>query len=228
MELRTAMVALPTAGEDAMYERMLALARPGRHSAAILFADLEASGELSRRLPTARFFELIRVLSTRFDHAVSANLGIVGKHAGDGMTAFFATDCGPGPADVAGGALRTAHEVQQWAGELGATLGGYDVDLRMNIALHWGANLYMGQVVPWGPLDVTALGDEVTECARLEESTHGGRIAVSKALLELLDEDDAAEFGVDAMNVVYEPLGRVPGVSAKAVRDAGTLAVAYL
>jgi class 3 adenylate cyclase len=221
------MLTLPSGDEDAMYARMRALCEPGRHPAAIVFADLEDSGELSRRLPTARFFELIRALSTRFDHTVAVNGGIVGKHAGDGMTAFFLTDLGYGPASAAYGALRTAQDVQQCARELSHAAGGA-IDVRMNVALHWGASLYFGQVVPGGPLDVTALGDEVTECARMQESTHGGRISVSKAFVELLDADDAAALEVDAVNVTYEPLGRVPGVGAKAVRDAATLAVAYL
>ena len=43
-------------------ERMERLSRAGRRSAAILFADLEGSSSLSRRLSTARYFSLGRRL----------------------------------------------------------------------------------------------------------------------------------------------------------------------
>ena len=200
-----------------------------RHPAAILFADLQDSGDLSRRLPTPAYFELIRTLSTRFDHSVAANLGVVGKHAGDGMTAFFIAPSDKQAGDYARAALRTARDLQCWAGELSDQFaGGLPFPVRINVALHWGANLYMGQLVPGGRLDVTALGDEVNECARIQESARDGAIAVSKAFAELLSEDSAAELGVDLASVRYEPLAKLPGVSEKAVRDAGTLAVARL
>jgi len=43
-----------------------------------------------------------------------------------------------------------------------------------------------------------------------------------------LPPDDAARLGIDLGSVLYEPLAKLPGVSEKAVRDAGTLAVARL
>jgi hypothetical protein len=50
-------------GHAPMYERMFELREPGRRSAAILFADLEASGELSKTLPSTAYFRLIRSLT---------------------------------------------------------------------------------------------------------------------------------------------------------------------
>lgn len=227
MGLRPTLVSLLARGDEAMYERMADLVEPGRHSAAILFADLQDSGDLSRRLPTARYFDLIRTLSSCFDHAVATNHGVVGKHAGDGMTAFFLADGDVRPSQATCNALRTAREVQRWAAELTESLSeGIPTGIRVNVALHWGPNLYMGQLVPGGRLDVTALGDEVNECARMQESTREGAVSVSKAFAELLQPDDATALGVDLGAVLYRPLATIPGVSEKAVRDAGTLAVA--
>ena len=55
--------------------------------AAVLFADLEASGVLSRHLSSRGYFELIRDLTDLIDSSVIARDGITGKHAGDGRSA---------------------------------------------------------------------------------------------------------------------------------------------
>jgi class 3 adenylate cyclase len=227
--MRPALVSLLARGDEAMYERMARLVDPGRHQAAVLFADLQDSGDLSRRLPTARYFHLIRALTTRFDRLVAENCGIIGKHAGDGMTAFFLVDDTQGAEAAVAGALRTARSLQQTATALGADLKDVlDEVIRINIGLHWGANLFMGQLVPGGRLDVTALGDEVNECARLQESMRDGSLGASKAFLELLSADVAHALDVDVAGVAYRQLSKIDGVSGKALRDAGTLAVAVV
>ncbi len=87
--LRPDLLALLARGNVDTYERMAKLIQPGPRQAAILFCDLHASGELSRRLSSAAYFDLIRRLWTAIDDAVAANKGIIGKHAGDGASAFF-------------------------------------------------------------------------------------------------------------------------------------------
>lgn len=222
------LVALLAAGDAAMYQRMVALIEPSRHQAAILFADLQGSAELSRRLPTAVYFQLVRELTADFDRLVGTHCGVVGKHAGDGMTAFFLAEDAGSAAGAAAAALRAAREIQSDAATIGARLLPPDVDVRINIGVHWGAGLYIGQLVPGGRLEVTALGDEVNEAARLQESARDGALLASKSLLELLDPADAADVGVAAESLLYLPLEKVPGAGPKAVRDAGHLPVAAL
>ena len=94
-------------------------------------------------------------------------------------------------------------------------------DLRLNVGVHWGGALYMGQVVTGGRLEVTALGDEVNECARIQETARDGTVLASKALIERLDAEDARGIGLDPERVVYRTIGELPGASEKAVRDAG-------
>ena len=91
--------------------------------------------------------------------------------------------------------------------------------------MHWGPNLYLGQLVPGGRLDVTALGDEVNECARIETMARPARILASKAFVESLTDGDARELGIDVERVVYRQLASLPDASEKTLRDAGTLAV---
>jgi hypothetical protein len=86
----------------------------------------------------------------------------------------------------------------------------------------------MGQVVTGGRLEVTALGDEVNECARIQQSARDGAVLASKPLIERLVDGDARRVGIDPQEVVYCTLAELPGVDAKVVRDAGTLPVTEL
>jgi class 3 adenylate cyclase len=225
--LPAALVGMLAAGDSTMYERMVRLVEPGRHQAAILFADLQGSGELSRRLPTSSYFLLVRALTAEFDRLVGAHCGVVGKHAGDGMTAFFLADDAGSPAAAAASALRAAHALQANALGIAADVVSIELPVMINTGVHWGSGLYMGQLVPGGRLEVTALGDEVNEAARLQETARDGALLASKAIIELLDAGTAAELGVPN-DLLYRPLSELPDASAKAVRDAGHVAVAVL
>ena len=86
----------------------------------------------------------------------------------------------------------------------------------------------MGQVVTGGRLEVTALGDEVNEGARIQQSARDGAVLASKALIERLTVEDGRQIGVDPEEVVYTSLAELPGADAKAIRDAGTLPVTEL
>ena len=70
-------------------ERMRAVEHADRRPAAILMADLEASSPLARRLSTARYFAFVRGLIRAWDRSIVDAGGIVGRHAGDGIVAYF-------------------------------------------------------------------------------------------------------------------------------------------
>ena len=57
-------------GDPRHFERMNAVAAAGRRPAAILFADLEHSSELARRVSTASYFTFVRRLVRAADQAV--------------------------------------------------------------------------------------------------------------------------------------------------------------
>lgn len=227
------LVALVTRGNEAMFERMAALVEPGRRSAAVVFADLQSSGTLSRRLPSAAYFELIRDLTTAMDESVIRHQGIVGKHAGDGVTAFFLVDEFETASACAAAAIEAAHDVRVTASRVADGLamrsGLFEAaDCAINVGLHWGGTLFIGQVVTGGRLEVTALGDEVNEGARIQQSARDGALLASKALVERLSVEDGRRIGVDPEEVVYTPVADLPGADAKAMRDAGTLPVTEL
>jgi class 3 adenylate cyclase len=227
------LLTLLTRGDEAMFERMAQLVEPGRHAAAILFADLQASGTLSRRLPSAAFFKLIRSVTTAIDDVVLARGGLVGKHAGDGVTAFFLAEQLGSASTAARSAIDAARVVGEAAGaavqdlDAGPSLVTAD-DVRMNVGVHWGPALYMGQIVTGGRLEVTALGDEVNEGARVQQSAKDGEILASKSLVEQLSDSDARAVRIDADALPYRTIAGLGTASDKAVRDAGGLPVAQL
>ena len=210
-------------GHAPMYERMLELRDPARRQAAILFADLEASSELSRRLSSRAYFALIRSLTDLVDAAVIANGGLIGKHAGDGASALFVVDGVDAESAAARGAIDAARRIRDGA----AGLLDDATDVLVNVGLHWGATLTIGQVSSYGRLEVTALGDEMNEAARIEAVATNGRILASKDLLERLGPEDADALELEPAHVHFTA-ARSLGADSKALRDAGSIAVAEI
>lgn len=232
MGIRPTLVSLLARGDERMFERMADLQEPRRCQGAVLFADLEGSSRLSRLLPTGTYFSLVRSLATQADMAIAANDGVVGRHAGDGVSGYFLVSEGVDASGVAAAAITTARTIQAAAeGAIAEVVRELDIDasdFRMNVGVHWGASIFMGQLVPGGRLDITALGDSVNECARIEEAATGGALLASKQLVEQLSMADALSVGVDPDQLVYRTVADLAPDSAKAVRDAGLIAVTRL
>ena len=222
--LRASVQTMLTRGDRGMFERMVSLVEPARRPAAVLFADLAASGVIARRLSTRAYFELIRTLTSEIDRAVIAEGGVIGKHVGDGVTAFFLAEQTGGEAAAAAAGVRAAQRIA----EVVERIDTGEVEAGVKVGLHWGATLVIGQVTTEGRLEVTALGDEVNEAARVEQAATGGQILATKSLLERLDPADAAGLGLDPYTLSYLILEQIPGVGEKVIRDAGGLAVAEL
>jgi class 3 adenylate cyclase len=79
-------------------------------------------------------------------------------------------------------------------------------EVTMRFGLHWGATLYVGRLMTSGRAEVTALGEEVNEAARIEACATGGRALASKALAERLQPADAAALGIDPERLSYTSL----------------------
>lgn len=213
-------------GDIGMYERMAQKAEPARRPAAVLFVDLEASGEISKTLPSTAYFQLIRDLTTVIDDSVTENAGIVGKHAGDGASAFFLAEDFDGSESAAAiAAVRAARTIAERAGGMESAP---DSPIAVNAGIHWGSMLVIGQVVTSGRLEITALGDEVNETARIEGVAKEGAILASKHLLERIPESGATALGIDPAALAYRTLAQLEGASEKAVRDAGAIPVAAI
>lgn len=213
-------------GDQEMHERMARLVDPQPQQAVVLFCDLHESGRLSRELSSAAYFKMIRRLWTGIDGAIATELGIVGKHAGDGASAFFLADDLGSPSRAAAAAIRAARRIHETSEEVFRDV--VDSHCLMKVGIHWGGTLYMGQLVPGGRLDVTALGDEVNEAARVQEASEPGKTLATKQLLERLEADEAGSLGIDLETARFTVLGELATASDKARRDAGALAVSFI
>ena len=167
-------------------------------------------------------------MTTRIDEIVGRNRGISGKHVGDGASAYFLADDLGSPSAAASAAVTTGRALRDAIADIDIPTAAEIGSFVLNVGIHWAAGLYMGQLVPGGRLDVTAIGDEVNECARIQETARGGSLIASKSLLEQLSLEDAASLGIDIQKIVYRPLGDLPEASEKAIRDAGGVAVTAL
>lgn len=220
--------ALTAMADPGHARRMLQVAKARRRPAAILFADLESSAPLARRLSTASYFTLGRRLVRAADGCVIDAGGLPGRHAGDGVVAFF-------PAETTGSESAAARACVEAARALRHALAGVAArselepgDLSMRFGLHWGSTLYVGSVTTGGRSEVTALGDEVNEAARIEACATGSLMLASKSLIERLDPGDAAALGLDPDRVTYAPLADLSTATEKARRDAPAIAVCAL
>ena len=206
-------------------ERMSIVERPDRRPAAILMADLEASSPLARHLSTAQYFAFVRRLVRTADRCIIDAGGIVGRHAGDGIVAFFLADTTGSESAAARACITAARAVRDSLPDIAARSELSLAECSLRFGLHWGATLYMGRILTGGRSEVTALGDEVNEAARIEASATGGRTLASKSLIERLNRADADALGLDTGHTTYTPLAELASATDKARRDAPSIAV---
>jgi class 3 adenylate cyclase len=224
-EVRAGVLGMLALGDARLFERMSGLVEPARRPAAVLFADLENSTALAKRLSTPAYFALMRRLALRGDRAVVDAGGIVGKHVGDGVTAFFLAEEAESESAAARACVESMRGIRDAARRAAERSGLDAAEVTMRFGLHWGATLYVGRLMTSGRVEVTALGDEVNEAARIEACATGGRALASKALIERLDPPHAIALGIDPQHLSYTLLGSLPTATDKARRDAPAIAV---
>jgi class 3 adenylate cyclase len=215
-------------GDRRLFSRLLDLIQPQRRSIAILFADLEGSTALSRTLSASDYFVLIRRLTRAIDAEVVDRDGVVGKHVGDGVTAFFLVDEESGESAAAAAALAAVPAIRAAAVRVAQTSALPESALVLRFGLHWGATVQVGRLITAGRLEATAIGDEVNEAARIEACATGGRALASKALMERVSPADARGLGLDPAALRYTLLGDLPTATEKARRDAPAIPVCEL
>lgn len=223
--MRAAVLGMLALGDVRLFERMAGLLRPARRPAAVLFADLEQSTALSKRLATPAYFALIRRIVSAGDRAVVDAGGIVGKHVGDGVTAFFLADEAGSESAAARGSIEAMRAIRSAARSAAERSDLDPSEVTLRFGLHWGATLYVGRLMTSGRAEVTALGDDVNAAARLEACATGGRALASKDLIERLQAADASALGLSPETITYTPLADVPTATEKARRDAPAIAV---
>jgi class 3 adenylate cyclase len=206
-------------------ERMQSVSVPARRPTAVLFADLEASSPLARRLSTASYFRLGRRLVRAADQCVIDEGGLVGRHVGDGVAAFFLAESAGSESAAARSCIAAARALRTAIGDVAARSELQPEDVVLRFGLHWGSTLYVGNITTAGRAEVTALGDEVNEAARIEACASGGRALASKELIERLEPKDADALDIDPDRITYTALADLDTATEKARRDAPAIAV---
>lgn len=206
-------------------EDMQRMAVAARRPAAILFADLEGSSQLARRLPTSTYFSLGRRLVRVADQCIIDNGGLVGRHVGDGVVAFFVVETIGSESAAAHACIKAARGLRSAVDDVAARSELQAEDVVLRFGLHWGSTLYVGSITTVGRAEVTALGDEVNEAARIEACATGGRTLASKDLIERLDATAAAELDIDLRHINYMSLTDLAAANDKVLRDARAIAV---
>jgi class 3 adenylate cyclase len=190
-------------------------------------ADLEASSPLARRLSTAEYFAPSRRLVRATDECVVDAGGIVGRHAGDGVVAFFLAETEGSETAAARACITTARMLHGKLADIALRAELSESEVVLRFGLHWGATVYIGRILTAGRSEVTALGDEVNEAARIEACATGRTLA-SKSLIERLDLVDADALGLDLRHTTYTPVADLRSATDKARRDAPSIAVCEL
>jgi class 3 adenylate cyclase len=206
-------------------ERMEQFMNAGRYPAAILFADLEGSSALSRTMSTAGYFALGRRLVRAADQCVVDDGGLVGRHVGDGVVAFFPALTSGSESSAARACVEAARSLRDAIGDVAHRSDLAESDVVVRFGLHWGSTLYIGRITTVGRSEVTALGDQVNEAARIEACATGGRTLASKDLVERLHPTDAGALNLDIDRVAYTRLSDLTTATDKARRDAPAIAV---
>jgi class 3 adenylate cyclase len=150
-------------GDLRHFKLMETVTRPGRRPAAVLFADLEASTQLSRHLSTSRYFALGRRITRAADQCVIDAGGVVGRHASDGAVAFFLAEAAGSESLAAESSIQAALALRKALVDVAGRSELAPEELTMRFGLHWEATLYIGQIPTRGRTEVNALGDEVNE-----------------------------------------------------------------
>lgn len=214
--------------DPAHVARVHAVARAERRPTAILFGDLVGSSALSRTLSTGNYFSLVRRIVQTTDRAIVEAGGVVGRHVGDGVVAFFPAESFESESAAACACIASAHTIRDGMTDVAARSGLVADDLILRFGLHWGSTPYMGNISTLARAEVTAVGDEINEAARIEVCATDGRILASKPLVERLSDTDAERLGIDLDRVTYTQLAALETATDKARRDAPALAVCEL
>jgi class 3 adenylate cyclase len=221
----TTLAIMAAQGDLEHFARMQRVAQPARRPTAILFADLEGSSSLARGLSTAGYFAVCRRLVRAADKCIVDGGGLVGRHVGDGVAAFFLAETAGSESAATRACITAAHELRTAMADVAVRSGLEPHDVVLRFGLHWGSSPYVGQITTSGRSEVTALGDEVNEAARIEACASGGRTLASKSLIERLAPEDAAALGIDPDDVMYTLVADLSSATEKARRDAPAIAV---
>src|SRR5205085_10588794 len=141
-------------GDVGHFQRMQQVAKATRRPAAVLFADLESSSPLARRLSTHAYFSLGRRLARAADECIVDSGGLVGRHVGDGVVAFFLAETAGSESAAARACIAAARALRGALAEVAIRSNLTAEEIVLRFGLHWGSTVYVGQIATVGRTEV--------------------------------------------------------------------------
>jgi adenylate cyclase len=133
----------------------------------VLFVDLRSSTTLGEAKMPYDLFYILNQFYHEMTKALDATNGHCAHFAGDGLMALYGLNA-KDPATGAADALRGAREMLARVAQLNIRLrGDLSQPLRIGIGIHFG-DAIVGTMGPPGLQIITAIGDTVNTCSRLE------------------------------------------------------------
>jgi adenylate cyclase len=156
----------------------------------VMFVDLRGATSLGEaKLP----YDLLYILNQFFDEmikALNATNGYYSQFTGDGLMALYGLNA-EDPATGAADALRGAREMLARVAQLNSRLrGDLPQPIRIGIGIHF-SEAIVGAMGPPGSQIITAIGDTVNACKRLEGLTkeYDCAVVVSRRAADMADLD---------------------------------------
>lgn len=139
----------------------------------MLFADIRGSTPLSSSMSPTDFSRLINRFYRGATRLISDADGLVEKLAGDSVAAFWGAGfAGP---DYVRRTVTVAQEMAHWMRRQSIPVG---------IAVHAAVAFFGAMGGGEGPMDITAVGDEVNLCARVCSQAAAGEVFLTASALE--------------------------------------------
>ncbi len=153
---------------------------------AVLFVDVRGFTTMSERLNPEQVVFILNKYLTMASECVEKNKGTLDKFVGDAMMAFWGAPLPQG--DAVYNAVKTAMDIVEGAArvsdELKAEIGE---ELRVGVGVNYGPAV-VGNMGAERHMDYTAIGDTVNTAARLEANAPGGKVYISRAVVDALGD----------------------------------------
>jgi signal transduction histidine kinase/class 3 adenylate cyclase/two-component SAPR family response regulator len=163
--------------------------RPEPRLVTVLFSDIVGFTELSNSLRSRRMAEMLNQYLAEMTRAVFDNGGTVDKFMGDAILALFGAPEDLTPNEQVRRAMATARQMYRSLNELNRNWQAQGLpNLEFRCGIHQGTAV-VGMFGGPQRSDYTAIGPSVNIAARLQTAAEPGRILVSAAVADYLDED---------------------------------------
>ncbi|MBD2325809.1 response regulator [Alkalinema sp. FACHB-956] len=164
--------------------------RPEPRMVTVLFSDIVGFTQLSNTLRSRRVAELLNEYLATMTRAVFENGGTVDKFMGDAILALYGAPEELTPNEQVKRAIATARRMYQSLDELNQKWAEQGLpNLKFRCGIHQGTAV-VGMFGGSERSDYTAIGPSVNIAARLQAAADPGRILVSAAVADYLEDEE--------------------------------------